>query len=92
METKLTIGELTAKVDEELTKLGYSYNSICGFRSFRFQAFAQSQERFFLRLGKKFSNSTDVQLLQSYPQGPARYPQYPSLGDYQLHMGLLSGG
>jgi len=94
METKLTISELTAKVVEELTKLGYSYNSLCGFRSLfrRFQAFAQSQgEEFFSEeLGKKFLEErygcTVNYYLQSYPQGTKHaIRSIRLLGDYQLH-------
>ena len=58
MGTKLIINELALKVIEELGKLGYSYNSICGFRVFfkRFNSFAEAhKEQFFSEeLGMKF--------------------------------------
>jgi len=77
MEMKLVIKELTLKVIEELKKLGYSYNSICGFRTFfkRFNAFAEvHREQFFSEeLGMKFLEEqyrcTVNYYLESYPKG-----------------------
>lgn len=45
MEMRLTITELVSTVIAELERLGYSYNSICGFRAFfkRFIAFAETR-------------------------------------------------
>jgi len=94
MEMKLIINKLTLKVIEELEKLGYSYNSICGFRAFfkRFNAFAEAHgEQFFSEeLGMKFLEEqyrcTVNYYLESYPKGTKHAIRgIRLLGDYQLH-------
>lgn len=94
MEVKLTINELASKVIEELEKLRYSYNSICGFRAFfkRFNTFAESHgEQFFSEeLGSKFLEEqygcTVNYYLESYPRGTKHAIRgIRLLGDYQLH-------
>lgn len=94
MEIKLTISELASKVITELEKLGYSYNSICGFRAFfkRFNAFAQLHgEQFFSEeLGMWFLKERygcDVNYyLEAFPKGTKNAIRcIRLLGDYQLH-------
>ena len=58
MKEKIPIEELTAKVVNELERLNYAYNTVCGFRAFyrRLIAFAiEKQERYYSEsLGHEF--------------------------------------
>ncbi|KPA09661.1 integrase family protein [Candidatus Magnetomorum sp. HK-1] len=58
MATKLTINELVDDVLSELERLNYSYNSLCGFRSFykRVLDFANERKELFFseQLGREF--------------------------------------
>ncbi|MCD6322384.1 MAG: tyrosine-type recombinase/integrase [Clostridiales bacterium] len=94
METKRTIKELSRVVLEELEKMNYAYNSICGFRaSFnRIIVFAdQIGETYFTEeLGNRYlAQKYDCMVnyyLESYPhkaKGAIRCVRL--LGDYQLH-------
>lgn len=94
METKLTINELASNVIEELQKMGYSYNSICGIRaSFkRFIAFAENKGEFFFteELGRKFLGERYGCWIdyysEAYPKGTKHAIRaIRLLGDYQLH-------
>ncbi|KPA09526.1 mobile element protein [Candidatus Magnetomorum sp. HK-1] len=51
MATKLTINELVDDVLSELERLNYSYNSLCGFRSFykRVLDFANERKELFFQ-------------------------------------------
>lgn len=94
METKKPIGVLAAEVIEELRRLNYAHNSICGFRaSFsRICAFARDKGdlHFSENLGKeylkeKYSCTTDY-YLESFPRKANQsIRSIRLLGDYQLH-------
>lgn len=94
MDQKLSINELSSKVIELLEKLGYSNNSISGFRALfkRFNNFAELHgERFFSEgLGAKFLKEeygcTVNYYLESYPKKVKHIIRgIRLLGDYQLH-------
>ena len=94
METSLTIIELATKVINELEKMGYSYNSICGLRATftRFNAFAEEKgEQFFTEelghrfLGEKYGCWINY-YSEPYPKGAKHAIRaIRLLGDYQLH-------
>jgi ABC-type siderophore export system, fused ATPase and permease components len=58
MATKLTINQLVDDVLSELERLNYSYNSLCGFRSFykRVLDFANERKELYFseQLGREF--------------------------------------
>lgn len=94
METSLTIIELATKVINELEKMGYSYNSICGLRATftRFNAFAEEKgKKFFTEelghrfLGEKYGCWINY-YSEPYPKGAKHAIRaIRLLGDYQLH-------
>lgn len=92
METKIPIEQLVAKVLEELERLNYSYNSLCGFRAFykRVVAFAtEKKETYFSEeLGREFLKEKYdctinyyVEAMPKSLKGPIR--KIRILGDYQ---------
>ncbi|MDW7730791.1 MAG: integrase, partial [Bacillota bacterium] len=94
METKKSIVVLAAEVIEELVKLQYSYNSICGYRaSFkRICKFAEEkgEQHFSERLGRQYLkeryNCSVDYYSNPFPQtAKAAIRSIRLLGDYQLH-------
>ncbi len=94
METKSLIGVLAAEVVEELVKLNYSYNTICGYRaSFkRICKFAEERgEHFFSeKLGRQYLkeryNCTIDYYTNPFPiKAKSAIRSVRLLGDYQLH-------
>lgn len=94
METRKLIEVLAADVIEELKRLNYAYNTICGFRaSFnRICAFARARDEqyFSENLGKEYLREkygcTMDYYLEAFPKkakGAIRSVRL--LGDYQLH-------
>lgn len=94
MKKRKPIEVLAAEVIEELKRLNYAYNTVCGFRaSFnRICAFAQERGEpyFFENLGnqylrKKYGCKTDY-YLESFPKKAKQaIRSIRLLGDYQLH-------
>jgi integrase/recombinase XerD len=94
METRKPIEVLAAEVIEELKRLNYAYNTICGIRaSFnRICAFARDREEqcFSEDLGKeylveKYGCTTDY-YVEAFPQKARQaIRSVRLLGDYQLH-------
>lgn len=94
MEMRLTIKELVSTVIAELERLGYSYNSICGFRAFfkRFIAFAETRGELYFSedLGKKFLEEQYSCKVNYYQESFPKKAKHAIrcirlLGDYQLH-------
>jgi len=94
METKRPIGVLAAEVVEELVKLNYSYNTICGYRaSFkRICKFAEERgEQYFTEnLGRQYLkvryNCTIDYYTKPFPiKAKSAIRSVRLLGDYQLH-------
>ena len=94
MEEKLPIQELVAKVLNELERLNYAYNTLCGYRAFykRVIAFARKKDELYFseELGRDFLkemyNCTIDYYKEAMPKslrGPIR--RIRVLGDYQLH-------
>ena len=94
METKTSIEELVSKVLSELEKLGYAYNTLCGYRAFykRVIKFAKEKNEIYFSeaLGREFLkeeyNCTVDYYKKAMPKGlkgPIR--RIRVLGDYQLH-------
>ena len=94
METRKPIGALAADIIEELKRLNYAYNTICGLRaSFnRICTFARNKGDLYFseNLGKeylreKYGCTTDY-YLESFPQKAKQaIRSIRILGDYQLH-------
>jgi integrase/recombinase XerD len=91
---KLTINELVLKVIDELYRLDYAYNTICGYRALfkRFNAFAETcgEQYFSEELGLKFLKEqyrcTVNCYMETYPKGSKHAIRaIRLLGDYQLH-------
>ena len=94
MDTKLTIDELASKVIEELERMGYSYNSICGIRaSFkRFNTFAETKGELFFteELGRQFLGERYGCWIDYYSEAYPKRARHAIrairlLGDYQMH-------
>ena len=94
METKLTIYELVSKVLAELERLNYSYNSLCGFRTFykRVITFANEKEEVYFseELGREFLKEKYNCTINYYTEAMPKTYRDPIrririLGDYQLH-------
>lgn len=97
METKIPIEELVLKVLEELERLNYSYNSLCGFRAFykRVVAFAKEKKETYFseKLGREFLKEKYDYTINYYVETmPISFKSHIRkirvLGDYQLH-GLI---
>jgi integrase len=94
METRKPIYVLAAEVIEELKRLNYAYNTLCGLRaSFkRICTFAQNRDELYFseNLGKEYLKEifgyTADYYLESFPQKAKQaIRSIRLLGDYQLH-------
>ncbi|SFI41431.1 Site-specific recombinase XerD [Tindallia magadiensis] len=94
MAEKKLIDALAAEVIEELVKLKYSYNSLCGYRSSfkRICKFAEERgEKYFSELlgrqylEEKYNCSIDYKAHPFPPKSQHAIRSIRLLGDYQLH-------
>jgi site-specific recombinase XerD len=94
MATKLTINQLVDDVLSELERLNYSYNSLCGFRSFykRVLDFANERKELYFseQLGREFLKEKYNCTINYYQESMTNKFKAPIrkiriLGDYQLH-------
>ncbi len=94
MKTKISIGELVAKVLAELERLHYAYITICGFRAFYKQVIIFANERkepyFSEGLGREFLKGKYNCSINYYTEAmPKKFKniirKIRVLGDFQLH-------